>query len=322
MSLESIKNLVKTDFKEVDKIVTSSLRSHINLISEVGTYMIKGGGKRLRPLLVLLCARAIGYKGTQHLALAAVVEFIHTATLLHDDVIDDSELRRGRKTANYIWSNEASILVGDFLYSRAFQMMLQVGNLDILQIFADATNTIAEGEILQLINKNNPDTSETNYLDVIRCKTAKLFEAATEFCAILKNCPAAVRATIAQFGLHLGIAFQLIDDLLDYQKPHNELGKAIGKDLSDGKPTLPIIYLLKYGTSKEKEMVHEAISTGNVKNFAAIQYAIARSGAIEYTVNLAKKEGEVAKKAIAELAASPYQEAALALVDFAILRQH
>ena len=322
MLLTNLKQAVAPDLNKVDKLIISNLYSEIPLVREVGNHIIQGGGKRLRPLLLLLCAKACGYgdTGNDQITMATVIEFIHTATLLHDDVIDSSMLRRGSETANNLWGNEAAVLVGDFLYSRAFQLMVKVQDLEILKIVADATNTIAEGEVLQLLNQHNPETSEKNYLHVVRNKTAKLFEAAAEIGAVLAGSEPYVRCTLAQYGLHLGTAYQLIDDLLDYQAMNFEFGKKIGKDLAEGKPTMPLIYLFRQGTTEQRALVIDAITNPKNADLNQVQQAIVESGAMDYTYEFARREAELAKQAISELPESDYRTATIELADFVITR--
>lgn len=305
-------------------LINTNLHSQVPLISEIGNYLIQAGGKRLRPLLLILCARACGYAADvkHHLTMAVVIEFIHNATLLHDDVIDSAELRRGRKTSNNVWGNSAAVLVGDFLYSRAFQLMVQVGSPEILTIVADATNAIAEGEVLQLLSQNNPDASESDYLNIITHKTAKLFSAATEIAAVIAGCNLAMQKTMAQYGLHLGIAFQLIDDLLDYAGTSTELGKTVGNDLAEGKPTLPIIHMLKHGTAAERALGIAALASSHTYDFKAIQTAITNTKAKEYTMRLATEHAILAKQNVSELPDSVYKTAALELVDFVVSREY
>lgn len=322
MLLTNLKNTVSTDLDKVDKLIVTSLHSEVALVQDLGKYIINSGGKRLRPLVVLLCAKACNYTGEDQIAMAAVIEFIHTATLLHDDVVDSSMLRRNRKTANNLWGNEAAVLVGDFLYSRAFQLMVQVENLDVLKIVADATNTIAEGEVQQLLNQNNPETSEKNYLQVIRSKTAKLFEAAAEIGASLADSKPNIKSSLAQYGLHLGTAYQLIDDLLDYQEASAQLGKLVGNDLAEGKPTMPLIYLFKHGTAAQKALVTDALTHSKAVDFATVQQALRESGAFKYTLEFARREAELAKQAISELPDSPHRAAAIDLADFVVNRTH
>ncbi|CAK0770306.1 all-trans-octaprenyl-diphosphate synthase [Gammaproteobacteria bacterium] len=322
LTIEKIHTLVAEDMCRVNALIRERLRSDVVLVNELGNYIIAGGGKRLRPMLVLLSAHAFGYTGAYHIDLAAVVEFIHTATLLHDDVVDGSELRRGRKTANNLWGNEASVLVGDFLYSRSFQMMVQVGNPRVMEILANATNIIAEGEVMQLIHCNDPETSEAHYFEVIRCKTAKLFEAAAELGAILAGGGHVDEQAAASYGMHLGTAFQLIDDVLDYSASAAEMGKNVGDDLEEGKPTLPLIHSLLHGTPEQVAVVREAILTGGRENLNQVIEAIEASGAIAYTVARARKEAEKALSALRNLPSSNYRDALEGLVEFSVNRQY
>lgn len=321
MLVTNLKKPVSAGMDKVDKLIYTSLHSEIPLIQEVATHMVKSGGKRLRPLLVLLCAQACGYKGSADINMAVVIEFIHTATLLHDDVVDSATLRRGKDTANKRWGNEIAVLVGDFLYSRAFQLMIDVANPKILQIIANATNAMASGEVLQLLHQHDPATSEVKYLHMIRSKTAKLFEAATEIGAILAGSSALIQNDLAQFGLHLGTAYQLIDDLLDYQADQNQLGKTIGIDLAEGKLTMPLIYLCKHGTTAQKDLVISAIQDKKV-DLPAIQIALKGSGALEYTFEFAQREANLAKQGLAKLPASEARNAALELTDLVVTRNY
>lgn len=322
MSLDQVRDLVAADMQAVNELTQERLRSDVLLINQLSLYIINSGGKRLRPLLVLLAAHAGGYGGRRHHDLAAIVEFIHTATLLHDDVVDASDLRRGRETANAIWGNEASVLVGDFLYSRAFEMMVEVGNMRIMEIMAQTTNTIAEGEVMQLLNCHDPDTTEAHYLDVIRCKTAKLFEAAARIGAVLGEQPPAVEEAMAAYGLHLGTAFQLIDDVLDYSASAAETGKNIGDDLAEGKPTLPLIHVLRKGTPEQIAVVRQAIERGGRDNIDAVQNAIESVGAIAYTAQSARSAADRAMQALQTLPASPYRDALYALAEFSVTRTY
>jgi len=262
MDIAAIQTLINPDMQAVDALIRKRLHSDVALVNQIGHYIINSGGKRLRPMLLLLSARAFGFQGTHLINLAAVIEFIHTATLLHDDVVDASQLRRGQETANSVWGNEASVLVGDFLYSRAFQMMVEVKSMRVMEILSDATNIIAQGEVLQLLNCHEPNTTEADYLQVIRSKTAKLFEAATQLGAVISKQSSEYEQAMAAYGMHLGTAFQLIDDVLDYSATAEEMGKNVGDDLAEGKPTLPLIYALKQGTSAQQQVLHEAISKG------------------------------------------------------------
>ncbi|MEW6353182.1 MAG: octaprenyl diphosphate synthase [Pseudomonadota bacterium] len=322
MDLPAIQSLIHDDMRAVNDLIQRRLQSEVVLINELGRHIVNSGGKRLRPLLVLLSARACGYAGVQHVLLAAVIEFIHTATLLHDDVVDGSELRRGQDTANAIWGNEASVLVGDFLYSRAFEMMVEAGDMRIMDILAHATNTIAEGEVLQLLNCRNADTSEHDYLRVIRYKTAKLFEAAAQIGAVLSGQPAPIERALAEYGMHLGTAFQLIDDVLDYSATAEELGKNIGDDLAEGKPTLPLIYAQRSGSAQQAGVIRHAIENGGLENIDAVIGAIESTGAITYTARSASAEADKAMQALAQLPASTYRDALQALAEFAVKRTY
>jgi len=321
MTLSEIRDLIKDDIIAVDQLILNRLSSDVVLINQVGHYIINSGGKRLRPLLVLLSARACGYQGTNHQLMAAVIEFIHTSTLLHDDVVDESDTRRGNKTANEVWGNAASVLVGDFLYSRSFEMMVEPGLLKIMQVMSEATNVIAEGEVLQLLNCHDADTTKERYMEVIHRKTAKLFEAATQMGPILANKPELEAAFIA-YGKHLGAAFQLIDDALDYTANEEELGKNIGDDLAEGKPTLPLIYVLEYGNDTEKTIIRNAIESEGIKLLDDVTAIIKNSGAITYTQEVAQKEAELAKTALDVLQDSQLKTALCALADLAVNRSH
>jgi octaprenyl-diphosphate synthase len=322
VDLPAIRSLVADDMQAVDALIRERLRSQVVLINQLGHYIVESGGKRLRPALLLLSAGACGYAGRRHIDLAAVIEFIHTATLLHDDVVDDSQLRRGRDTANAIWGNEASVLVGDFLYSRAFEMMVEVGSMRVMEILAAATNTIAEGEVMQLLNCNDPDTTEERYLEVIRYKTAKLFEAAAQLGAVLANRPPPEERAMASYGMQLGTAFQLVDDVLDYSGSAEEIGKNVGDDLAEGKPTLPLIYAMRTGTPAQADAIRRAIRHGGRETIEAVTEAIESTGAIAYTAQLAK---EAAAKAIVDakrLPASPYRDALCGLAEFSVDRSY
>jgi len=291
------------------------------LVNQVGEYIVNSGGKRLRPALVLLAAQAFGYKGTHHHDLAAVVEFIHTATLLHDDVVDESDLRRGRETANALFGNAASVLVGDFLYSRAFQMMVETGEMRVMDVLAEATNVIAEGEVLQLLNCHDADVDVANYMRVIHCKTAKLFEAAMRLGAILGRASPADEEAAAQYGMHLGTAFQLIDDVLDYSADETETGKHLGDDLAEGKPTLPLIHAMQHGTPEQAAVVRSAIEQGAVDKLAEVQAIIHATGALEFTRRRALQEAETACAAISAFSDTQFKRALLELAHFAATRQ-
>ena len=319
--LEAIRAPVAEDFRHADELVRRELSSDVDLINRLGEYLVVAGGKRLRPLVVLLAARACGAQGTRPVELAAIIEFIHTATLLHDDVVDDSELRRGRHTANAVWGNPASVLTGDFLYSRAFQMMVRVDHMRVMQIMADATNRIAEGEVMQLLNVHDPDTTEARYLEVIRRKTATLFEAGARLGAVAAGRPQKEEEALAAYGLHLGLAFQLIDDVLDYSATAEELGKNIGADLAEGKPTLPLIHALEHAASVERKLIREAIQHGAADRADEVARIVGASGALDYTYERARSESDAARAALGAIPASKYTDALANLADFAISRQ-
>ena len=319
--LGALRNLIADDFRAADRLIRDELRSDVALINQLGGYIINGGGKRLRPMLVLLAARACGIRDNRHINLAAIIEFIHTATLLHDDVVDASGLRRGRETANAVWGNEASVLVGDYLYSRAFQMMVAVNSMRVMQIMADATNLIAEGEVLQLLNCHDPDTTEARYLEVIRRKTATLFEAGARLGAVITERPQAEETALAAYGLHLGIAFQLVDDLLDYRASSVELGKNIGDDLAEGKPTLPLIRAMQQGTPEEQRLIRAAIENGGCEHTEDILYITRATGALDYTYACAQQERERAFTALQPLPDSVYKAALREVADFTLERR-
>jgi octaprenyl-diphosphate synthase len=320
--IEAIRGLVGEDWKAVNREIQAELASDVALVNSVSHYIITSGGKRLRPLLVLLSARACGYSGSQHVLAAAIIEFIHTATLLHDDVVDHSDLRRGQQTANSVFGNEASVLVGDFLYSRAFQIMVQIGQMRIMDVLADATNTIAEGEVLQLMNCHDPETTEARYLEVIYRKTAKLFEAGMQIGAILADQTRAVEDALLEYGKHVGIAFQLVDDALDYQASRDELGKNIGADLAEGKPTLPLIYAMQRGSRKEQLAIRRAIEKGGLAEIDTILAAIQTTGALAYTVTRARESARLASAALARVPDSAFKDALLQLAEFAVDRRY
>lgn len=321
MFLDTFKKLLADDMAAVDQVIRTRLHSEVVLVNQIAEYIIGGGGKRLRPALVVLSARAFGYHGQQHHNLAAVVEFIHTATLLHDDVVDESELRRGKATASALFGNAASVLVGDFLYSRAFQMMMEAGQMSVMQTLADATNLIAEGEVLQLLNCHDADVDTANYMRVIHCKTAKLFEAAMRLGAILGNTSAAEQEAAAIYGMHLGTAFQLVDDVLDYSAEEAKTGKHLGDDLAEGKPTLPLIYAMQNGTAEQAAVVRAAIEDGNVEQFGAVLEIIHATGALAHTRQMALRETEAACAALTGLPDSPYKQCLLDLAQFAANRE-
>lgn len=320
MNLDQLYSLIGPDMKAVDAVIRQRLHSEVVLVRQVAEYIIQSGGKRLRPALVLLAAGALDYRGRHHHDLAAVVEFIHTATLLHDDVVDESALRRGRETANAMFGNAASVLVGDFLYSRAFQMMVEVDDMRVMRVLSDATNVIAEGEVLQLMNCHDADVDEARYLQVIRYKTAKLFEAAAQLGAILGGASSGAEAGLAAYGMHLGTAFQIIDDVLDYSGQEAETGKHLGDDLAEGKPTLPLIYVMQNGLPDEAALVRDAIVQGGRDDFAEVLAAVRRSGALDHARRVATAESQRAVEAIADLPASQYKDSLLQLSAFAVSR--
>ncbi len=322
MNLEAILALTDADRQAVDREIQQRLSSDVALIKQLGNYIINSGGKRFRPLIVLLASRACGYDGEAHIRLAAIIEFIHTATLLHDDVVDGSELRRGQSTANAVWGNEASVLVGDFLYSRAFEMMVTLRNMRVMDILSKATNTIAEGEVMQLLNCHDPDISEQQYLHVIRSKTAKLFEAAAQLGAIIGGQGPGVETALAAYGMHLGTAFQLIDDVLDYRADRATLGKNIGDDLAEGKPTLPLIHAMRLGNAQQTDLLRHAIEKGGLEQISAVVAAIESTGSIAYTAHQAEAEAGLAKEALAVLPDTPFKQALLDLAHFSVHRNH
>jgi octaprenyl-diphosphate synthase len=322
VTLEQLYALIGADMKAVDAVIRDRLHSDVVLVRQVAEYIIGAGGKRMRPALVLLAAGAMGYSGRHHHDLAAVVEFIHTATLLHDDVVDESELRRGRNTANAMFGNAASVLVGDFLYSRAFQMMVKVDDMRVMRVLSDATNVIAEGEVLQLMNCHDADVDELRYLQVIRYKTAKLFEAAAQIGAILGGATPEVERALADYGMHLGTAFQLVDDVLDYSGQEADTGKHLGDDLAEGKPTLPLIHVMQHGSPAQAALVRGAIESGGRDDFAAVLAAIQHTGALEETRRYAQAEASLAIAAISDLPPSIFKDALLELSHFAVERNH
>lgn len=322
MPLESIRNLVKDDLESTDRFIITQLESNIPMVKEIIEYVLTCGGKRIRPLILLLSARALSHHGQKHIDLAAVIELIHTATLLHDDVVDDSSLRRGHKTANSVWGNDTSVLVGDFLYSRAFQIVVDIKHGWVLDVFARATPYIAEGEILQLINCNNPDTTEAFYYDIIQRKTAKLFEIAAQLGAILSTESNKDIEAMREFGLHLGLAYQLIDDALDYSQSVKNTGKDVGQDISEGKTTLPLIHAMRKSKGADLDLIRNAIKTGSSKNLADILGIIESTDAIKYTADTAKNHAMQAKKALSQITETPYRQALETLSDFVVERSY
>ena len=322
VTLETLYSLIEPDMAAVDAVIRRQLHSDVVLIRQVAEYIIQSGGKRMRPALLLLAAGAVGFTGKEKHELAAVVEFIHTATLLHDDVVDESDLRRGRETANAAFGNAASVLGGDFLYTRAFQMMVAVDDMRVMQILANATNIIAEGEVLQLMNCHDADVDESRYLQVIRYKTAKLFEAASQLGALLGKVDSATEQALAAYGMHLGTAFQLIDDVLDYSGQEVSTGKHLGDDLAEGKPTLPLIYVMQHGTPEEAACVRQAIENGGREDFPAVLAAIQRSGALQHARACAENEANLAREAISALGDSIYKKALIELSVLAVERSN
>lgn len=313
--------LYADDMQAVNALILQRLQSDVALINQLGLYIINGGGKRMRPLLTILSARALGYQGDQHIKLATIIEFIHTATLLHDDVVDESELRRGRDTANALFGNAASVLVGDFLHTRSFQMMAELDNLRIIKLLAEATNVIAEGEVMQLMNCNDPSTSEEEYFQVIYCKTAKLFEAATRLSAVLCNSTPEVESALQEYGRYLGTAFQIIDDVMDYTSASAVMGKNVGDDLAEGKPTLPLIHAMRQASEADRALLVEAIVERNgLDHLDAILAILHATGAIEYSHQRAKAEAAKAKAALVCLPEGPYRQALCDLADMAVAR--
>jgi len=317
-----LQTLLTADMAQVDQVIRARLHSEVALVRQVSEYIIHSGGKRLRPALVVLSAKAMGHAGTQHHELAAVVEFIHTATLLHDDVVDASDLRRGRETANALFGNAASVLVGDFLYSRAFQMMVSLHNMRVMEVLSDATNVIAEGEVLQLMNCNDPDIDEAAYLRVIRYKTAKLFEAAGRLGAIVQGAQRDQEDALGDYGMHLGTAFQIIDDVLDYSGSSDVIGKNVGDDLAEGKPTLPLLFAMKHGTREQAEIIRNAIKQGNADHFDEILAIVQHTGALDHARRQAEAEAELARNALTAIPDSQYKAALLELSAFAVSREY
>jgi octaprenyl-diphosphate synthase len=321
-SLDALRAVIADDLAAIDAVIRMRLSSDVLLINQIAHYIIEAGGKRLRPALVALSGNLVGANATHTREMAAVIEFIHTATLLHDDVVDESDLRRGRETANAAFGNAASVLVGDFLYSRAFQMMVEVGSMRVMGVMAEATNVISEGEVLQLMNVRDADTTEESYLKVVRYKTAKLFEAACRVGAILGNASADAETRLATYGTHVGTAFQLIDDVLDYSGEANETGKNIGDDLAEGKPTLPLIYAMRAGSDTQRDVIRNAIAEGGLAHIDEVVAAVRATGALDYAREAARKEVMTAAKALETFAESRYREAMLQLCEFAVARRY
>jgi octaprenyl-diphosphate synthase len=320
LSTDEINTLCHQDMAEVNRVIRQRLQSDVALVNQLGHYIIDSGGKRFRPLLVLLSARAHGYDGNLHHILAAIVEFIHTATLLHDDVVDESSLRRGKETANELFGNAASVLVGDFLYSRAFEMMVDVNSMRVMDILANTTNVIAEGEVMQLMNVHDADTTEERYINVIHCKTAKLFEAATRLGAVLCNRGEQEETAMARYGMHLGTAFQLIDDVLDYTSSSDDMGKNVGDDLAEGKPTLPLIYAMSKGAPEQTALIRRAIEQGGYDYIDQVQAIIHATGALDYTAAVARNQADLALDALHHLEDSDYKQALVSLAHHSVDR--
>ncbi len=318
--LESALALARDDMDQVNTTIQAKLDSDIALIRTLGAYIIKSGGKRMRPLILLLSARACGYTGTDHITLAAVVEFIHTATLLHDDVVDASALRRGQPTANDVWGNEASVLVGDFLYSRAFEMMVETDRMEVMAIMASTTNAIAEGEVLQLLNAHSPDTSEQSYYDAIHRKTAKLFESAAWLGGVIGGHDEEVCQALARYGIFLGTSFQLVDDVMDYFSSSEDMGKDVGDDLAEGKPTLPLIYAIRNGDDDQQKTVRDAIEQGDRNKISEILNIVNATGALDYTMDQARHQSKLAIDALGVLPDSTFKEALKNLARFSVVR--
>ncbi len=321
INFEDVAKLAADDMRAVDELITESLASDVALVSQVSQHIVMSGGKRLRPLIVLLAARSLGYSGTQHIRAAAIIEFIHTATLLHDDVVDSSSRRRGRDSANTVFGNQASVLVGDFLYSRAFQMMVDIGDMRVMQILADATNTIAAGEVMQLMNVHDPDTTEDDYTQVIYRKTARLFEAGGQIAAVLCGADRGTLSMLASYGRHLGTAFQLVDDALDYAASAEELGKNIGDDLAEGKATLPLIYAMRKSSKAQSCLIRNAILEGGLDHLQQITDIIQSTGALEYTAEKAREAADLAVACLGSLHDSAYKQALSDIARFSVQRR-
>lgn len=320
MEITEVRDLIADDMQAVNDLILKRLESDVVLINQIGHYIINSGGKRLRPMLVLIAARALGYKGNQHIDIAAIIEFIHTATLLHDDVVDESDMRRSRETANAVWGNAASVLVGDFLYSRSFEMMVDVDQMRVMEILSHATNRIAEGEVLQLLNLNDPDVTEEKYREVILRKTAVLFEAGTRLGAVLTNADQEIEKQLAEYGLHLGIAFQIIDDALDYGSSDQDIGKNIGDDLAEGKPTLPLLRAMQQCSKDKVPLLKSVIEHGGADQLDEVLAIIHNTDAIEYTFQQAELEADKAIECLSSLPDSPYKQALIFLANYAVKR--
>jgi len=323
MDIKAIQALIESDMNDVNQLIHAQMRSDVALVNQLGLYIVNSGGKRVRPMLAILAARALGYQGKDHITLATIVEFIHTATLLHDDVVDESNLRRGTPTANAEFGNAASVLVGDFIYTRSFQLMVGLGKMQVMQVLADATNIIAEGEVLQLMNCNDPDTTEASYMQVIYSKTAKLFEAATGLAAIITEQDQSTLKALNLYGMHLGTAFQLVDDVLDYNADADQLGKNIGDDLAEGKPTLPLIYAMQHGNAHQTQLIRDAIEHSNgMEHLEEILSTLKQTNALEFTMQKAELEADKAIACLGFLPESEYKQALVSLARIAVDRDH
>lgn len=321
MNIKQISELAEQDMQLVNQCISKQLNSDVALINQLGMYIVNSGGKRIRPMLTVLAANALGYQGDKQHTLAAIVEFIHTATLLHDDVVDESTLRRGKQTANAVFGNQASVLVGDFLYTRSFQMMVTLDSMRVMNILADATNVISEGEVLQLMNCNDPDTTEQSYFDVIYGKTARLFEATTQLAAIISNSSADIEDAMRLYGMHLGTAFQLIDDVMDYSSEAKDMGKNVGDDLAEGKPTLPLLYAMWNSTGEQQQQIRDAIEHGNgIEHLDAILATMQQTGALEYTKQKANDEADKAIQMLNIIPDSDYKQALIGLANISVNR--
>lgn len=321
MELKDIQNLAQQDMAAVNDLIYAQIQSDVALINQLGVYIVNAGGKRMRPMLAVLAARALNYQGKDHIAIASIIEFIHTATLLHDDVVDESNMRRGRETANAVFGNSASVLVGDFLYTRSFQMMVALDQMKIMKILSDCTNIVAEGEVLQLMNCNDPDTTEASYMEVIYCKTAKLFEAATRLAAVVAKQPKEIEDAMQAYGKHLGTAFQLVDDIMDYTADAKAMGKNVGDDLAEGKPTLPLLHAMAHGNKQQSQLIRDAIEHCNgMEHLDEILAIMAETGALSYTQVKAEAEADLAIQALSNIPESPYKQGLIALAHIAANR--
>jgi len=321
VSFDDVAALTDGDMRAVDKLISTSLASDVVLVSQVSEYIVMSGGKRLRPLIVLLAAQALGYEGNQHVRAAAIIEFIHTATLLHDDVVDSSKRRRGQDSANTVFGNQASVLVGDFLYSRAFQMIVDIGDMRITRILADATNTIAAGEVMQLMSVHDPDTTEKDYRQVIYRKTARLFEAGAQIAAVLARQDTETETSMIDYGRHLGTAFQLVDDALDFDASPDELGKNLGDDLAEGKATLPLIYAMQKASDDDSNLIRKAILEGGLDQLSQITAIIQSTGALQYTAEKAREAADLAKESLRNIRDSEYKQALINIAELSIQRR-